>query len=320
MNPLRWPHGVKLVVAFGVLYVVWGSTYLGIRIGLEAALPPALFAGIRLFSAALILLAFARARGTHARIPWDEYRIVGTVGLFLLVGGMYFTFLAERSIPSGLAALIVALLPLWMALAESFLPGMERPSVRGIVGLVIGFSGLVLLMVPRLTGLHGTPEELVGIGIQVLGTWLWTTGSIYSKRNPVKTDALVATGYEMLTAGVVLLGIGTVAGEWSQFVLTTKGLWTIAYLSVMGSCVAFTAFVWLLRNAPASKVMTYAYVNPVIAVFLGWLVLKEPVDAWVLAGMAVIVLGVALTTSAPTRPAECAPTAEIDAESIPIEA
>ncbi len=320
MNPLRWSHKVKLIVAFAVLYVVWGSTYLGIRIGLEAALPPALFAGIRLFSAALILLAFARARGTAIRIPWDQYRIVGTVGLFLLVGGMYFTFLAERSIPSGLAALIVALLPLWMALAESFLPGMERPSVRGIIGLVIGFSGLVVLMVPRMAGLHGTPEELIGIGIQVLGTWLWTTGSIYSKRHPVKTDALVATGYEMLTAGVVLLGIGTVAGEWSQFVLTTKGFWTIAYLSVMGSCVAFTAFVWLLRNAPASKVMTYAYVNPVIAVFLGWLVLREPVDIWVLAGMAVIVVGVALTTSAPTRPSTGTTVTEIDAESIPIEA
>lgn len=320
MNPLHWPHKVKLIVAFAVLYVVWGSTYLGIRIGLEAALPPALFAGTRLFSAALILLAFARLRGTAIRIPWDQYRIVGTVGLFLLVGGMYFTFLAERSIPSGLAALIVALLPLWMALAESFLPGMERPSARGIVGLVIGFSGLVVLMVPRMTGLHGTPEEFIGIGIQVLGTWLWTTGSIYSKRHPVKTDALVATGYEMLTAGVVLIGIGTVLGEWSQFTLTPKGFWTIAYLSVMGSCVAFTAFVWLLRNAPASKVMTYAYVNPVIAVFLGWLVLREPVDVWVLAGMTIIVAGVALTTSAPTRPAQGAAGPEPDAESIPIEA
>ncbi|KAF0208532.1 MAG: EamA family transporter [Actinomycetota bacterium] len=320
MNPLRWSHKVKLIVAFAALYILWGSTYLGIRIGLEAALPPALFAGIRLFSASLILFAFAKSRGSVLRIPLDEYRIVGTVGLFLLVGGMYFTFLAERSIPSGLAALIVALLPLWTALAESFLPGMERPSARGIVGLVVGFSGLAILMVPRMAGLRGTPEELIGIGIQVIGTWLWTTGSIYSKRNPVKTDALVATAYEMLTAGVILLGIGTVLGEWAHFTLSMKGFWTIAYLSVMGSCVAFTAFVWLLRNAPASKVMTYAYVNPVIAVFLGWLVLREPVDGWVLAGMAVIVAGVALTTSAPTRPAKGAPPAGIDAESIPIEA
>ncbi len=319
LNPLRWSHKVKLIVAFAVLYVVWGSTYLGIRIGLQADLPPTLFAGVRLFSAAIILLAFARWRGSSLRIPWDEYRVVGTVGLFLLVGGMYFTFLSERTIPSGLAALIVALLPLWTAVAESLLPGMERPSARGMLGLVLGFSGLGILMAPRLVGLHGTHAELIAIGIQVLGTWLWTFGSIYSKRNPVKTDALVATGYEMGTAGVVLLGIGTVLGEWPKFVLTPDGIGAIVYLSVMGSCVAFTAFVWLLRNAPASKVMTYAYVNPVIAVFLGWLVLREPVDAWVAAGMTVIVAGVALTTSAPTRPPKI-PHAEPDPESIPIEA
>lgn len=319
LNPLRWSHRAKLIIAFAVLYVVWGSTYLGIRIGLQAKLPPALFAGIRLASAALILLAFARWHGSSIRIPWNEYRIVGTVGLFLLVGGMYFTFLSERTIPSGLAALIVALLPLWTALAESVLPDMERPSPRGIIGLATGFTGLGVLMVPRLAGLHGSREQLIGIGIQVLGTWLWATGSIYSKRNPVKTDALVATAYEMGTAGVVLLGIGTAMGEWPRFVLTPGGVGAIAYLSVMGSCVAFTAFVWLLRNAPASKVMTYAYVNPVIAVFLGWLVLREPVDGWVLGGMAVIVLGVALTTSAPTRPPR-PQGAMPDAESIPIEA
>ncbi|TDB39488.1 MAG: EamA family transporter [Actinobacteria bacterium] len=319
LNPLRWSHKVKLIVAFAVLYVVWGSTYLGIRIGLQAALPPALFAGTRLASAAVILLAFARWRGSSIRIPWDEFRVVSVVGLFLLVGGMYFTFLSERSIPSGLAALIVALLPLWTALAEYLVPGMERPSWRGILGLVVGFSGLGILMAPRLVGLHGTREEFIGIGIQILGTWLWTAGSMYSKRHPVKTDALVATGYEMGVAGVVLLGIGTVFGEWSRFVLTPGGIGAIVYLSVMGSCVAFTAFVWLLRNAPASKVMTYAYVNPVIAVFLGWLVLREPVDGWVLAGMTVIVAGVALTTTAPTRPPR-PPYAEPDPESIPIEA
>lgn len=317
LNPLRWSHKVKLIVAFAVLYVVWGSTYLGIRIGLQAALPPALFAGTRLASAAVILLAFARWRGSSIRIPWNEFRVVSIVGLFLLVGGMYFTFLSERSIPSGLAALIVALLPLWTALAEYLLPGMERPSWRGILGLFVGFSGLGILMAPRLVGLRGTREEFIGIGIQILGTWLWTAGSMYSKRHPVKTDALVATGYEMGVAGVVLLGIGTVVGEWPHFILTPGGIGAIVYLSVMGSCVAFTAFVWLLRNAPASKVMTYAYVNPVIAVFLGWLVLREPVDGWVLAGMAVIVAGVALTTSAPTRPPRL-PHAEPDPESVPI--
>jgi drug/metabolite transporter (DMT)-like permease len=306
LNPLRWPRNIKLIVAFGVLYVVWGSTYLGIRIGLEAGLPPTLFAGLRLVPAGLLLLAFAKWRGKKLRIPLAEFRIVATVGILLLVGGMYFTFLAERSIPSGLAALIVALLPLWIALAEFALPDMEKPSARGVLGLIIGFSGLGILMAPRITGIHGSPEQFLGIGLQILGTWLWTSGSVLSKRRPVKTDALVATGYEMLSAGVVLLVIGTLLGEWVGFTMTPSGAGALAYLIVMGSCVAFTAFVWLLRNAPASKVMTYAYVNPVIAVFLGWLVLREPIDGWVLAGMAVIVTGVALTTSAPTKPGKAA--------------
>ena len=309
LNPLAWSHRVKLIVAFATLYVVWGSTYLGIRVGLEADLPPTLFAGMRLVPAGLLLLAFARWRGTPVRIPLHEYRIVAMVGIFLLVGGMYFTFLAEQSIPSGLASLIVALLPLWVALAESLVPGMDRPTARGYLGLVIGFVGLGVLVAPRLTGISGTPEELFGIGLQIFGTWLWTFGSIFSKRHPVKTDSIVATGYEMLTAGGVLLVIGTIAGEWPRVTFTPAGAGALAYLIVMGSCVAFTAFVWLLKHAPASKVMTYAYVNPVIAVFLGWaagrlgLVPPESVDAWMLLGMAIIVAGVALTTSAPTRPA-----------------
>lgn len=309
LNPLKWSHTVKLVAAFATLYVVWGSTYLAIRVGLEADLPPTLFAGLRLVPAGLLLLAFARWRGRRLRVPLDEYRVVALVGIFLLVGGMYFTFLAERTIPSGLAALIVALLPLWVALAESLVPGMDRPTARGYLGLVIGFAGLGVLVAPRLGGVSGSPEELTGIGLQVLGTWMWTFGSVYSKRHPVKTDSLVATGYEMLTAGSVLLVIGTVAGEWPRVAFTPAGLAALGYLSIIGSCVAFTAFVWLLKHAPASKVMTYAYVNPVIAVVLGWaagrtgIVPPEPIDAWTAVGMAVIVAGVALTTGAPTRPA-----------------
>jgi drug/metabolite transporter (DMT)-like permease len=318
LNPLHWPHKAKLIAAFAALYVVWGSTYLAIRMGLEASMPPSLFAGLRLVPAGLLLLGFSRLRGISLRIRWAEYRIVAVVGILLLVGGMYSTFLSERAIPSGLAALIVAMLPLWVALGESLVPGMDRPSARGYLGLVVGFLGLGVLMAPRLTGIAGTPRELLAVGMQILGTWLWATGSIVSKRRPVKADALVATGYEMLTAGVVLLGIGTLRGEWPHLTLTPSGIGALAYLIIFGSCIAFTAFVWLLRHAPASKVMTYAYVNPVIAVFLGWtagrlgLVRPEPVDGWVIAGMAVIVAGVALTTSAPTRPAPAELTAEAE--------
>lgn len=302
LNPLRWSHGAKMVAAFGTLYVVWGSTYLAIKIGLNAGLPPAAFAGMRLVPAGLILLLLARLRGLPLRIRRRDFVTCAVVGCLLLVGGMFTMFLAETSVPSGLAALLVAALPLWIALAEFALPGMERPSALGIVGLLIGLSGLGVLMYPRLAGMTGSSAQMLGILVLLSGTWLWTTGSIISKKRPIRADAMVATGYEMLLAGLVLCAIATVAGDWGRVRFTAGGAAALAYLVLFGSVMAFTAFVWALRNAPASKVMTYAYVNPVIAAFLGWIVLGERLDLWTLAGMVIIVAGVALTTSAPSRP------------------
>lgn len=304
------PFDAKTIIAFAVLYIVWGSTYLAIRIGLEHDMPPALFTGLRLALAGLILMTFARWRGWRIRLSRHDLVTVSVVGIFLLCGGMYFTVLAEQYIPSSLSALIVALIPLWVAAAEGFLPGMDRPTARGIAGLVIGFAGLGLLMWPRISGVHGSGLEWLGIGMQILATWLWTTGSVISRRRPVKAHAVVATAYEMLVAGALLLALGVLLGEVPLMAgISAGGVWALAYLTIFGSCVAFTAFVWLLATVPTSKVMTYTYVNPVVAVFLGWLAgtigliaAPEPVDAWVIAGMTVIVAGVALTTTAPTRP------------------
>lgn len=298
----------KTIAAMLTLYVVWGTTYLAIKVGLDAGLPPALFSALRLLSAAAIMFVFARMRGARLRVKPSDLRVICIVGLLLLVGGQYGTMLAEQYVPSGLSALVVALVPLWIALVESALPDMQRPSRLGWLGLLVGFSGLGILLWPRLVGLSAGTSELLGIGIQVLATWLWTAGSVYSKRNPVKVDGFVVTAYEMLVAGAVTLVIGTALGEWSAFTLVPKGMAAIAYLSVVGSCVAFTAFIYALSHLPASKVMTYAYVNPVIAVFAGWfagqlgIVPPEPVTAAMLLGMVVIVGGVALTTAAPTLP------------------
>lgn len=316
LNPTTWPRTVKLVAAFATLYVVWGTTYLAIRIGLDADMPPAGFLALRLIPAGLLLLGFARLRGTSLRVSVRDRRTIIAVGLFLLLGGQYFTYLAEQHIPSGLAALIVALLPLWAAAIDSVLPDMERPTWRGYLGIALGISGLGLLLYPRLTGIAGGETELLGVGLQILATALWTAGSFVSKRRPVKTDAIVATAYEMLTAGAVLSVIATIGGEWSQVTLTPSGVGALVYLILIGSCVAFTAFVWLLRNVPTSKVMTYAFVNPVVAVLLGWVVLSEPLDIWVIAGMSVIVAGVALTTTAPTRPPRRAPAHSPNAEPV----
>ncbi len=287
----------KNITAMLTLYVVWGTTYLGIKVGLDAGLPPALFAAFRLLPAAAILFVFARLRGASLRVKPSVLRIVAIVGLFLLVGGQYGTMVAEQYVPSGLSALVVALVPLWIALVESALPDMQRPSLLGWLGLAIGFTGLAILIWPRLAGLSTGTQEMLGIGIQIVATWLWTAGSIYSKRNPVKADGFVVTAYEMLVAGATTLVIGTLLGEWGSVDLTPKAVGAIAYLTVFGSCIAFSAFVYALAHLPASKVMTYAYVNPVIAVFAGWfagtvgLVPAEPVTASILVGMVVIVAG-----------------------------
>jgi drug/metabolite transporter (DMT)-like permease len=304
------PFDYKTLLAFFALYVIWGSTYLAIRIGLEHDMPPALFTGLRLALAGLILLTFARWRGWRLRLSRHDLITVSVVGIFLLCGGMFFTVLAEQYIPSSLSALIVAVIPLWVAAAEGVLPGMDRPTARGIAGLFLGFAGLALLMWPRITGIHGSGVEWLGVGLQILATWLWTTGSLISRRRPVKAHAVVATGYEMLVAGGILLALGVVTGEVPRMSgISAGGVWALAYLVIFGSCIAFTAFVWLLATVPTSKVMTYTYVNPVVAVFLGWaagtiglIATPEPVDVWVITGMIVIVVGVALTTTAPTRP------------------
>lgn len=296
-------HTLRVVIGFAILYVVWGTTYLAIRVGVsDAHLPPALFAAMRGVPAGIMLLLFAKATGRSLRMTRRDLVTTVMVGCFLLIGGQYGTFLAEVNLPSGLAALIVALLPLWIAVAESLLPDMDRPTWRGYLGLLLGFLGLVLLLAPRITGIAGTPAELIGAGMQVLATWLWTTGSVISKRRPVHADSIVVTGVQMLSSGLVLLALGTGLGEWERLHWTPAGAGALVYLIVLGSCIAYPTFVWLLANVPASKVMTYAYVNPVVAVFLGWLVLSERVDGWVIGGMVVIVSGVALATTAPTRP------------------
>ncbi|MDO8963090.1 MAG: EamA family transporter [Coriobacteriia bacterium] len=307
----RLSFRAKTIIAFATVYVVWGSTYLAIKVGLNEALPPSLFGGLRLVPAGLILLAFAKVRGTSLAISRRDLSTAAVVGLCLLCGGMYSTMIAEGFISSSLTALVVAVAPLWMALAEAVLPGMDRPTGRGILGLVLGLAGLALLVGPRLAGVSGTLTDVIGMSIQVVGTWLWVGGSIVSKKRPLTTDGTVATGYEMLIAGGVLLLVGLVRGEHVGLSISPAAFGALAYLSVFGSAVAFTAFMWLIRNIAASKVMTYAYVNPVVAVLLGYLagvvgLLAEPerLDVWGVAGMAVIVGGVALATSAPVKRAE----------------
>jgi drug/metabolite transporter (DMT)-like permease len=313
----------RTILAFGIVYVVWGSTYLGIKVALNEGMPPALMGGVRLLIAGAILLGVTVLRGKPLRISRRDLSTSAIVGLLLLCGGMFSSILSEQRIDSSLAAIVVAGAPLWMALAESVLPGMDRPTRRGLFGLVIGLVGMIVLVGPRIGGLSGTPSELIGIGIQMAGSWLWVTGSIISKKRPLTTDGVVATGYEMLIAGAVLTFLSLVLGEFGHVRITAAGVGAVLYLAVFGSAIALTSFMWLIRNVRGSTVMTYAYVNPAVAVVLGYLagvvgLLPKPetLDIWSLTGTLVILGGVALATSAPSAPSHREPIAP-SADEIP---
>jgi drug/metabolite transporter (DMT)-like permease len=280
-------------IALAVVYVVWGSTYLAIRVAVET-LPPFLMAGTRFLVAGALLTAWAlwRTRGTP-RPGLAQWRAAFVVGGLLLLGGNGAVVWAEQRIPSGLAALLVATVPLWMAVIGrvGFGERLRRPAV---VGLVLGFGGVALLVDPA-------GFDLVGTLAVLFAALSWASGSLWPRRAALPDDPLVATGLEMVAGGILLTVVGLAGGELGRLDLaaaSTASLAAVAYLVVFGSLVAFTAYVWLLRNASTSLVGTYAYVNPVVAVLLGWAVLAEPVTPRMLAAGAVIVAAVALIVSA----------------------
>jgi drug/metabolite transporter (DMT)-like permease len=274
----------------------WGTTYLAIRIGVQH-LPAALFAGIRWTLAGIIFLCYLRWR----KVAWparQEWRHLAVIGVLLLVLANGFVVWAEQWIPSGLAALIVATLPLWVAGIEIFLPRASRLSVRKVFGVLIGFAGLVILFLPDLSaGL--SPAYLKGALALLAAPCAWASGSLYSKYHAVSIDPLMAAAVEMLIAGVVLIGIGAGLGEFGRLHFNAAGLGAMAYLIFFGSIVGYGSFVYALAHLPAAKVSLFAYVNPVIAVILGWLILGERLDAYVLVAAILVFAGVVLVKSSP---------------------
>ena len=314
------PSTARLLAAFAAVYVIWGSTYLAIRIAIES-LPPLLMAGARFLLAGTLLYAFMRLRGEPApeRRHWGSTAIVGMLLLMFGNGGVT---LAERTVPSGVAALLVAMVPMWMVLLEWLRPGGNRPTVRTLVGLVIGFAGIVLLVGPA--GLVGGDRvDPLGAGLVMVGCLAWAAGSIFSRGAALPKSAFLATGMEMAWGGVWLLLAGTVMGEWGTVdpsTFTTRSVLAFLYLVAFGSLVGFTAYIWLLGVSSPARVSTYAYVNPVVAVLLGWALLDEPLNARILGAAAVIVAAVAVITmgkrpqSAPVAAAEPAKAVEERAE------
>ncbi|WP_433249276.1 EamA family transporter [Streptosporangium sp. CA-135522] len=283
--------------ALAIVYVVWGSTYLAIRIVIET-IPPLFSGAMRFTTAALILgAAVFLLRGRQAfRMGWRELGGAALVGLLLLNAGNGLVAVAEQHISSGLAALLVASVPLWLVILR--IVARDRPQLLTLAGVLIGFGGVAVL---SLTG-GGSASDGTGITIILLASMSWSVGSFLSARIPMPADPFAASAIEMAAGGIGMVLTGTVMGEHLDLGAISGRSWAgLAYLIVMGSLVAFTAYVWLLGNAPISLVSTYAYVNPVVAVALGALVLSEPVTSSMLAAGLVIVIGVALVVSTERR-------------------
>jgi drug/metabolite transporter (DMT)-like permease len=289
MKPRPW----LVPLAFGLVYVIWGSTYLAIRIAIDT-IPPFLMAGTRFLAAGAVLYAVARLAGAPkpAKGEWGPASIVG---LFLLLGGNGLVVFGQKTVPSGLASLIVAGVALWMALFEALRPGGRWPSLPVAIGLLGGFAGVALLIGPWGGGVDPT-----GAAALVGATISWALGSIYARGARLPKSAFVATAVEMMAGSAALLLLGLVTGQAADLnfaAMSTKSLVAMGYLAVFGSIVAFTAYVWLLSVRPASLVATYAYVNPVVAVALGGIFLHEPLTPRMLVAAGAIIASVAVITT-----------------------
>jgi drug/metabolite transporter (DMT)-like permease len=286
-----------------VLYLVWGSTYLGIRIAVET-IPPFSMAAIRFFLAGAVLLGWSIAReGREFRWPSRrEWRDTTIVGALLLGGGMGMVAWGEQTIPSGITALLIALMPVWIAVLGRLAFG-ERLPRAAVVGVAVGLVGVAILVGPS-----DNPVERfapAGIAALIVSPICWASGSLFSAhRAQLPTQPLVATGGQMLAGSLVLATFALVTGEPGRLhpaAVSGESLAALAYLTVIGSLVAFTTYGWLLRIAPLPLIATYAYVNPIVAVILGWLVLAEPLTPRTVVAGAVIVFAVALIITARGR-------------------
>ena len=294
------PTAVAVWTALITVYLVWGSTYLAIRVVVDTA-PPLLAMGARFLAAGLLLAAFLLLRRGRSALRVTRRQLGGAalVGLLLLLCGNGGVAVAEQTVPSGIAALLVAATPLWLVVLRR----LARDRVAGLtlVGTLVGFVGIAVLVLPGgLTSPDGSPVRAWGLVVVVVAAACWALGSFLSSRIPMPGDAFVATTWEMLAGGVGLLLSGSVSGELADLDLgaVSGAAWAwLAYLVLVGSLVAFSAYVWLLAHAPISLTATYAYVNPVVAVLLGALVLGEPITAAVVTGGAVVVLGVGLVVT-----------------------
>ena len=273
-----------------IVYFVWGSTYLAIRIGIRdgAGFEPFWFGGLRVLTAGILLILWGLLRGKNIRPSRKDLVILASTGLLLWIGGNGLVVIAERQIDSGIAALIVAGTPIWVALFDSLIDS-QIPSRQVIISLLVGFLGIVTLSYPVFTS--GVRADLLSILAVVLASISWSAGLVLQTRRPVSLDRGVSSGYQQLFGGIFFALIALSVGE-SLPNPTTEAWLAWGYLVIFGSIIAFTSFVTALQMLPTRLVTTYAYVNPVIAVLLGWLIIGEPITAWTIAGGVLVLIGI----------------------------
>jgi drug/metabolite transporter (DMT)-like permease len=280
----------KVWIALLALYIVWGSTYLAIRFAVET-IPPFLHAGIRFLVSGIILVIWQRGTGQSmpTRKQWISLAIIGSL---LLLGGNGLVSWAEQTIPSGVAALVVGSIPLFLVVAEAVRPGGVKPNWQAIVGLLVGFAGIFILIGPAEISGSTTKLDSFGIAALLAACLFWAIGSIYSKHAELPKSTLMSTGGQMLMGSIGLFTVSLATGElnsWDPAGVTTKSIVGVAYLILIGSLIGFVSYGWLLQNAPISLVSTYAYVNPIVAVLLGNWFASEPLEPRIWLAAAIIV-------------------------------
>ena len=288
----------SVIAAFAAVYVVWGSTYLAIRYAVQT-MPPLLMAAARFSVSGAMLYAWARMRGAP-RPTAVEWRVAALTGILMLCLGNGSVGWAEQRIPSALAALIVAVVPLWMVVFDWVMPGGERPTFGEIAGVLVGLGGLVVLVGPDSIDASG-PVDVVGALVLVAASMAWAFGSVYNKRGARPESATMSTGLQMLGGSVALVASGLALGEGHRVSLANISAASWAgwlYLVTFGSLIGFTAYIYLLKEVSPAKASTYAYVNPVVALVLGWAIAGESITARTLVAAAIILGGVALITVA----------------------
>lgn len=285
---------IKIALALGAIYLIWGSTYLGIRLAIET-IPPYLMSGFRFVIAGVILYVWSRWKGVEPpkAVHWRSAAIIGG---FLLLGGNATVAWAEQRVPSGIASLLIATMPMWIVLLDWLWHKGARPTGRVVSGLLLGFLG-ILLLVNQGHGVDSQAIDLIGVGALLMAAMLWSIGSLYSRKAALPKSPIQGIGMQMLAGGVLVCLAGIAGGELQHFDIGSISVTSFiswGYLTIFGSMIGFTCYIWLLKVAPAERVATYAYVNPVIAVFLGWAIVGEVITLQTLIASALIIVSVVL--------------------------